>query len=235
MHPKSQLMNRPAGVTILANLYRTAGGILAVVGIVLIVIGFFLFFKDPLLGLIAIYSVIFGLVSVAKGTIGWWIGRGLAELKNWARISAIVLSMLSLFYVLPLVEMLFGFFAHAWLLLIPWLGLVGLITWYLLSNDVKAAFQGQLTATKRADVGRPAGVTVIAILYFCVAAFGLRFALIGFTVPVAGTPRSQPSDIHSIFRLLVELWRSWGCALIAGALAALMGWGLWQRSQWHVF
>lgn len=216
-------MRRPVGIAVLSNFCRIGGGILAAIGIGLIVIGVFLIAKEPYFTYIALVGSIVGLVSVATGTIGWWIGRGLSELKNWARISAIVVSMLSLVEALLLVQMLVGFFALAWLLVIPWLGLVGLITWYLLSDEVDAAFQGQPAAAKRADMGRPAGVTIIAIVCFLVAARCLLILGIDLSLASIRSRASAPAKLWTFLLL---------GALIVGALAALAGWGLWQRKQW---
>jgi hypothetical protein len=230
-----QFINRPAGITYIANFCRIGGGIAAVVGIVIIAAGIVLFVVQTLLALISLVCVFYGSLAVVTGIAGRRIGRGLLELKNWARISLIVIALLSLvvFLIFPSLPFVFLYLAPpglqsaivGWVLFIAWTGFIAAMVWYLLRPDIETVFQSQIPTLKRTALGRPAGVTVIAIVFFFIALndFMLLLRFTSFAI-------RMPSGFHSPFTIKGILE-----SLIVGTLAAIVGWGLWKRKSWARF
>src|SRR5262249_55189649 len=132
----NQFIHRPDGVTRLGNFSRVSGVIVGAIGIGLIVIGFVLMAKVPELTYIALVGAIVGLASIAMGSISLWMGCGLLQLRTSARISAIVVSILSLFVALAYGPILIGF-RIAWLIPVLWLVVVILLVRYLLRSEVE--------------------------------------------------------------------------------------------------
>lgn len=140
-------MNRPVGVTVIAVLEFIGAGFCALLGVLLIVGAGAGFLGSMTQGqasgmgsLMAMLggalSVFFFVIAALAALLGW----GLLTLKNWARITVIVLSALgALLSVLALLN-----FSSAIIVgVIIRLAINGLIIWYLLQPNVRAAFQGQ--------------------------------------------------------------------------------------------
>lgn len=138
--------NRPTGVTLVAIYSFLAG----VPEILLALSWLFL----PLPGQTGTAAILIGLPILASGILYIAVGWGLLELRNWARITAIVLHALSLISCLILgAILLFGIDFSA---LDPFVGRIsfpgvglgfwifavisGVIIWYLLTPDVERAF-----------------------------------------------------------------------------------------------
>lgn len=141
-------MNRPVGVTILAIL-----DFLGAAGCLLGGIGMFVgggAIATALsrqagggAGIVAALGAGLGVVFIIGAVICALLGWGLWALKNWARIITIVLLALDIALgLLGLVGTLthFNLFAVIWSVF--WIAVYGLIIWYLLKPEVKAAFQG---------------------------------------------------------------------------------------------
>ena len=87
----------PLGVQIISVLYYIGAVIITLVGLLCIVLG--AGFADELItsmgslgpGLI----VALGIIFIAIGVFGFFVGMGLWKLKQWARIAVIVLSLIS--------------------------------------------------------------------------------------------------------------------------------------------
>jgi hypothetical protein len=144
-------MNRPAGVTVIAVLcfLVTAGCVL--IGILLVLGGGYIAtlirMSDHdaaatgiLAGLGALIGVVVLVFAVLYAVVGW----GLLKLKEWARITTLVLAGLS---ILGGLIGLVGAFTHFSVFVLFWtvvrLAIVAWIIWYLLQPSVRAAFQGQ--------------------------------------------------------------------------------------------
>jgi hypothetical protein len=141
-------MSRPVGVTIIAIFEFLGAAFLLLIGILAIAGGGILAsvmsqsqnagaggmggIMAFIGGAISIFCFIFAVICAL---IGW----GLLKLKGWARILVIVFSALGV--ILGLLGLL-GAFAHPALLVgvVIRLAINGLILWYMLTPDVKAAF-----------------------------------------------------------------------------------------------
>jgi hypothetical protein len=140
--------NRPTGVSVIAILAFLGGAIVILWGLLLLFL--------PIPGELAGPSVVIGLVIIVLGILEIAIGWGLWELKNWARITMVVLQALSLISGLIMgAVFLFGVDISG---IVPglgrlsfpgygiglWLGAAvsGVIIWYLLKPDVESAFLG---------------------------------------------------------------------------------------------
>lgn len=144
-------MGRPVGVTILAILDFL--GALACIGL-----GILMFLGGGLGAiagarasdgsggfgaLIGALGAAAGVVFLICGVIGFFLGWGLWKLKNWARIVTIILTALNIaFSLFGLVGVVTHFNVISFVFTLVFLALYALIIWYLLTADVKAAFQG---------------------------------------------------------------------------------------------
>lgn len=144
-------MGRPVGVTVLAILYFIGAGLCVLGGLGMILGGGFMATmlsqqggqgSAGAAGFFAGLGAVAGVFMIIMGAVGALVGFGLWKLKGWARIVAIVLAAISgAFQLLGLLGSLahFNLFAVVWSLF--WLAIDGLIIWYLLKPEVKAAFQ----------------------------------------------------------------------------------------------
>ena len=126
----------PTGVKIISILYYVYAGLL--VSFVLL-----FFFGAGLIGSIspglAVLGAVLGIVSIVifspLAILSFFIGRGLWRGKNWARLTAGILSILGV------LSSLFSIIVGSFVWGAVWLVINGPIVWYLLLNeDVKAAF-----------------------------------------------------------------------------------------------
>lgn len=143
-------MGRPVGVTILAILNFLVAALCLLGGIGMLVGGGAIATAISqqagasgagiMAALGAGLAVVFLICAAIAALVGW----GLWTLKNWARIVTIVLLAINIgLALLGLLGTLthFNLFALIWTVF--WIAVYGLIIWYLLKADVKAAFQGQ--------------------------------------------------------------------------------------------
>lgn len=148
-------MGRPTGVTVIAILEFIGAGGCILLGIgTLVGASFFGAAMSqaqgggPGGGLFAMLggaiSIFFFIIGAICALLGW----GLWTLKNWARMVVIVLSALGL--VLSLLALL-QFSAAVLVGLIIRVAINGLIIWYLLKPEVKAAFEGTQARTATAS------------------------------------------------------------------------------------
>jgi hypothetical protein len=142
-------MGRPTGVTIIAVLDFIGAGFCVLAGLGMMLGGGFIATMMSqqsgaagagLMGAIGAAAGIFFLICAAiAGLLGW----GLLKLKEWARIVTIIFAALG---ALGAVLGLFAVLGHFVVIGIFWalvrLAINGLIIWYLLQPQVKAAFQG---------------------------------------------------------------------------------------------
>lgn len=149
-------MNRPVGVTIIAILQFLGAAFLILAGIGLIVGGGMLGaiisssmgqnsqVSGPgltgfMAGLGAVLAVVFFVFACIAVLLGW----GMWNLKNWARIVTMVLCCIGiLFGALGLLFALVRFNIFSMVFICIRLAINGLIVWYLLQPNVKAAFEG---------------------------------------------------------------------------------------------
>ncbi len=146
-------MGRPVGVTILAILDFLGAAICLLGGIGMLVGGGAIATAISQqagasgAGVLQALGAGLGVVLLIGAALGALLGWGLWTLKNWARIVTIVLMGINiLFALLGLLGTLahFNLFTLIWTLF--WIAVYGLIIWYLLKPDVKAAFQGRARA-----------------------------------------------------------------------------------------
>jgi hypothetical protein len=143
-------MGRPVGVTILAILDFIGAAFCLLGGIGMILGGGFMATmmsqqgqgSAGAAGLLAGLGAAAGVFIIVMGGVCALVGFGLWKLKGWARIVTIVLTGISAaFQLLGLLGSFahFNLFAVVWSLF--WVAIDGLIIWYLLKPEVKAAFQ----------------------------------------------------------------------------------------------
>jgi hypothetical protein len=143
-------MGRPVGVTILAILDFIGAAFCLLGGIGMILGGGFIATmmsqqgqgSAGAAGLLAGLGAAAGVFIIVMGGVCALVGFGLWKLKGWARIVTIVLTGISAaFQLLGLLGSFahFNLFAVVWSLF--WVAIDGLIIWYLLKPEVKAAFQ----------------------------------------------------------------------------------------------
>jgi hypothetical protein len=146
-------MGRPVGVTIIAVLFFLGAAFCVLGAIAMFAGGGFIATlisqqggqgAGAGAGLFAGMGVIIGVVILVFGALYILIGWGLLKLKEWARIVTIVLAGL---WALGSLFGLVGVLSHFGVFILFWIvvrvAIAGLIIWYLLQPDVKAAFQGQ--------------------------------------------------------------------------------------------
>lgn len=143
-------MDRPTGVTVLAVLNFLGAALYILLGVLFMVgmgaLGAVLGQSGQegsgaAMGLLMGLGAVAGVVLIFFGLIALAIGIGLWKLKNWARIITIVLSALG--GLACLAGLLGGVMAAEIISIIVnviFLGIYGLIIWYLFQAHVKQAF-----------------------------------------------------------------------------------------------
>ncbi len=143
-------MNRPTGVTVIAILCFVGAVLCVLGGIGLIAGGGFLasYMNQQsqsgagAAGLIAGLGAAIGVVIIVFGAVYVLVGWGLWTLKEWARIVTIVLSAIGAVFQLPgLLRALLHFSIGGLVWTAFWLAVDIVIIWYLLTPQVRAAFQ----------------------------------------------------------------------------------------------
>jgi hypothetical protein len=150
-------MQRPAGVTVIA--------VLDFIGAAFCVIGGLLMFAGgamlgslfgaaatangapgaaPAAGLFAGIGIFAGVIALAFAALAVFVALGLLKLKNWARMTTIVLSALGLLLSIP--GLLNGFRGGPIVMTIIVLAYYIWTIWYMLQPNVKAAFGQPATA-----------------------------------------------------------------------------------------
>ncbi len=153
-------MNRPVGVTLIGVLdflgmaFQIAGGLVCLVGMSFA--GAFiskLAADNPQLAnanitaIMASVGVVFAIIAFAFAVVSALIGWGMLKLKNWARIISIIYSSIGvLLFGLGVLGSLLHFRPVGLLWDGLWFAINGLIIWYLLQPNVKAAFEGRTMA-----------------------------------------------------------------------------------------
>ena len=141
-------MGRPTGVTVLAVLDFIGAGFCVLAGIGMMLGGGFMASmmsqqQGVSAGLLAAIGAAAGVLILVCAAIAALLGWGLLKLMNWARITTIVLAALGIVFGL---FGLLGAFSHFAAVAIVWtlcrLAINGVIIWYLLQPNVKAAFEG---------------------------------------------------------------------------------------------
>jgi hypothetical protein len=145
-------MNKPAGVIVIAILYFLGAALCLIFGLLFIAGGGFLatILKQQgeagasgLASILAGLGAVIGVVFVVFCAIDVLVGWGLLTLKNWARIVAIVFSIIGLcFQAFSLMRALTHLGIPHLIIPVVVIAIHGLIIWYLLKPEVKAAFQG---------------------------------------------------------------------------------------------
>jgi hypothetical protein len=132
-------MQRPAGVIILAVLYWLSAFGLFVGGIILAV-GFTAFgtMSTGMMSAFAGLGVIGGVLLIGFGAVAAFIGYGLIQLQEWARITTLVLVGIGLLMGFIGLVSPFGF---GRLSSIVRIAIDGFILWYLLQPQVRASFR----------------------------------------------------------------------------------------------
>ncbi|HEY4837215.1 MAG TPA: hypothetical protein VIH72_01320 [Candidatus Acidoferrales bacterium] len=144
-------MQRPTGVTVIAVLDFIGAGF-AVIGALLMFMGGSIlasFFSAaatangatgtaPAAGIMASIGIIAGVIVLCFAILAIFIAMGLLKLKNWARITTIVLSALGLLSTLS--RFLHGFAGGGMVVTIIVLAYYIWVIWYMLQPNVKAAF-----------------------------------------------------------------------------------------------
>jgi hypothetical protein len=122
----------PTGVKVIAVLYYI-GAVLTILGGIMMFIGSG--FLATIVPFLSGFAIAGGVLMLALGVLGFFIGRGLWNGRNWARIVALI------FAVIGLVGAIMGMVGGAIGSNIFGLIINGLIGWYLgLNANVKQAF-----------------------------------------------------------------------------------------------
>lgn len=153
-------MQRPTGVTVIAILQFIGAGFMVLGGFGLMLgmgmLGTVLAQRGNggmagmgvLAGMGAVLGVVVLFFAAIEGLIAW----GMWNLKSWARIVTIVFAGLGgAFQALGLMASLIHFHIFGLLWNALWLGVNGLIIWYLVQPEVVQAFEGD---TRAQAVGR---------------------------------------------------------------------------------
>jgi hypothetical protein len=144
-------MQRPTGVTIIAVLDFIGAGF-AVIGALLMFMGGSILAglfsaaatangatgTAPAAGIMASIGIIAGVIVLCFAVLAIFIAMGLLKLKNWARVTTIVLSGLGLLSSLS--RFLHGFAGGGMIVTIIIVAYYIWVIWYMLQPDVKAAF-----------------------------------------------------------------------------------------------
>ena len=127
----------PTGVKVISVLYYI-GAVLGVLAGIFLILGAgmlgSLVEQIPLAGLFGGLFVVFGIVMIGFGVLGFFVGRGLWNGDAWARIVAIIFAGISVLF--ALISLIAGDFSSIFSLVVN--GLIGYYLWF--SNEVKAAF-----------------------------------------------------------------------------------------------
>jgi hypothetical protein len=157
-------MPRPTGVTILAILYFIGTCFLALLGIASIAgMGFLsqMLAQNPNVGpsgaaLLASAGVVLSIFSFAFALLCGFVGYGLWNLRNWARMVALVLAIIGAVLAgLGLVWAILRFSPFTLITAGVRLAINVLIIWYLNQPHVKAAFA--MSGVRAVGMGGPAG------------------------------------------------------------------------------
>jgi hypothetical protein len=145
-------MNKPAGVIVIAILYFIGAAFSLLGGLLFIAGGGFLASlmnqqgqagASGLATLMAGLGAVMGVVFLGFGVLDVFVALGLLKLKNWARIVAIVLSVIgACFQLLGILGSLSHFNPGSLVFNLIFLAIYAWTIWYLLKPEVKAAFQG---------------------------------------------------------------------------------------------
>ncbi len=133
---------RPGGVTAIAILEFIGAGLLTLLGIALALgssfAGILLGSASQKIGggVLAALGIGVAIFLWVLAAVYIFVGNGMLKLKNWARVVTLVFAALSAFTALG------GFFLSHGLLFMSLfrLAIAGLVIWYLLQPNVKAAF-----------------------------------------------------------------------------------------------
>jgi uncharacterized membrane protein (DUF2068 family) len=141
-------MGRPTGVTVIAVLDFIAAGFCVLAGLGMMLGGGFMATmlnqqQGAGAGVLAAIGAAAGVFLLFLAAVAVLLGWGLLKLKEWARITTVVLAAIgALFGVMGLFAVLTHFAAILVFFALCRLAINGLIIWYLLQPHVKAAFQG---------------------------------------------------------------------------------------------
>ncbi len=141
-------MNRPTGVSILAVLCFIGAGFCLLGGIGALIGGGAIASMisqqgQAGAGIFAALGAAAGIMIIIIGGVYALVGMGLWKVKNWARITTIVLTVIGAVMQLPgLFAALVHFNVLALLWVAFWLAIDVWIVMYLLKPEIKAAFQG---------------------------------------------------------------------------------------------
>lgn len=147
-------MNRPAGVTLIAVLYFIFGVLWALGGVGMVAGGDIIATVmkrqgqagGTLADFVAGLGAALGVVFLIFGVLDISIGVGLIKLKDWARMTSIILAGIGA--ALGILGLLSGFVHFVLLLTLIRVCVLAVEIWivvYLLKPEVKAAFQGVQT------------------------------------------------------------------------------------------
>ena len=142
-------MGRPVGVTILSILDFVGAAFCGLGGIGMIAGGGFMATmlskqsqNAGSAGLIAGMGAAFGVILIICAAVYFLLGWGLLKLKEWARIVTIVFAAIgAVFQLFGLIGTLAHMNIGGFLFTVAVLAIQALIIWYLLTPEVKAAFQ----------------------------------------------------------------------------------------------
>ncbi len=152
-------MSRPAGVTVIAVLCFLGGAFAALGGVGMMAGGGLVATlmsqqgqaAGPMAGIIASVGAAVGVFLLLIAAVDIVMGVGLLKLKEWARMTTIILTGIgAAFGLLGLLGLLAHFNVAALLLRVCILALQVWIIMYLLKPEVKAAFQGSRAMTTSA-------------------------------------------------------------------------------------
>src|SRR5579863_7384417 len=144
-------MQRPGGVTFIAVLDFIGAAFCIIFGLLAFAGGSLIasFFSAaatangatgtaPAAGLMAGIGIFIGAIFIALSILVIFVALGLLKLKNWARVTSIVLAVLGLLGSIR--NLATGFHGSAMVMTIVFLAYYIWVVWYLLQPNVKAAF-----------------------------------------------------------------------------------------------
>jgi hypothetical protein len=144
-------MQRPTGVTIIAVLDFIGAALCVILGLLMFAGGAMLgsLFSAaatangangaaPVSGFMAGIGIFIGAIFIFFAVLAIFVALGLLKLKNWARITSIVLSALGLLGSIR--NLALGFHGSGMVMTIIFLAYYIWVIWYLLQPNVKAAF-----------------------------------------------------------------------------------------------
>jgi hypothetical protein len=144
-------MQRPTGVTVIAILQFLGAGVLLLGGLVFMLgmgaIGALMAQRGNAsglsMGMLAGMGAVIGVVMIVFAVLYGVVGYGMWNLKNWARIVTLVFTVLgAMIQLFGLLSSLLHFHIFALIWGSFWLGIHGLVIWYLLQPNVVQAFEG---------------------------------------------------------------------------------------------